>query len=120
MNITVLTVGSLKESWWRDAVREYEKRLSAYCRLKITEVRDEKTPDGASEAAEEQIRVREGKRLLEKIKDRSFVVLLDIHGTRFDSEGFSAMHERWETESRGDLVFITGGSAFPTSRSRTR
>ena len=110
MNITLLTVGSLKESWWRDAVREYEKRLSAYCRLKITEVRDEKTPDGASEAAEEQIRVREGKRLLEKIKDRSFVVLLDIHGTRYDSEGFSAMHERWETESRGDLVFIIGGS----------
>ena len=56
MNITLLTVGSLKESWWRDAVREYEKRLSAYCRLKITEVRDEKTPDGASEAAEEQMR----------------------------------------------------------------
>ena len=55
MNITLLTVGSLKESWWRDAVREYEKRLSAYCRLKITEVRDEKTPDGASEAAEENV-----------------------------------------------------------------
>ena len=48
MNITVLTVGSLKESWWKDAVREYEKRLSAYCKLKIAEVRDEKTPDGAS------------------------------------------------------------------------
>ena len=120
MNITLLTVGSLKESWWRDAVREYEKRLSAYCRLKITEVRDEKTPDGASEAAEEQIRIREGKRLLEKIKDRSFVVLLDIRGTRFDSEGFSAMHERWETESRGDLVFIIGGSLGVSAEVRER
>ena len=70
--------------------------------------------------AEEQIRAREGKRLLEKIRDRSFVVLLDIHGTRFDSEGFSAEHERWETESRGDLVFIIGGSLGVSSEVRNR
>ena len=58
--------------------------------------------------------------LLEKIKDRSFVVLMDIHGTRFDSEGFSAMHERWETESRGDLVFIIGGSLGVSAEVRER
>lgn len=120
MNITVLAVGSLKESWWRDALREYEKRLSAYCRLTVTEVRDEKTPDGAPVALEEQIRVREGKRLLEKIRDRSFVVLLDIQGKSFDSEGFSRIHEKWETDSRGDLVFVIGGSLGVSEEVRAR
>lgn len=120
MNITLITVGSIKEKFYRDAVAEYEKRLSAYCRLSIIEVKDEKTPDGASLNAEEKIREKEGKRILEKIKDRSMLVLLDIGGKKFDSEGLSAAHERWEVESRGDLVFVIGGSLGVSEEVRKR
>ena len=56
MNITVITVGSLKEKFWKDACAEYAKRLSAYCRLTVTEVKDEKTPEGCPPAMEEKIR----------------------------------------------------------------
>ena len=64
MKITILSVGKIKEKYWNMALDEYGKRLSRYCRLEMIEVADEKTPDGASEALEHQIRQKEGKRLL--------------------------------------------------------
>ena len=59
MKITILCVGKIKESFYREAVGEYVKRLSRYCRLEIVEVADERTPDKASAALEDQIRERE-------------------------------------------------------------
>ena len=110
MNIDIICAGKLKEKYWRDACAEYAKRLSAYCRLTVTEVKDEKTPEGCPPAMEEKIRDKEGKRILEKLKDRGLAVVLEIRGDRFDSVAFSKAHERWETEGRGDLTFIIGGS----------
>ena len=69
MRITILCVGKIKEKFYSDAVAEYAKRLSKYCKLEIVEVPDEKTPDGASAVVEEQIKEKEGKRILEKIKE---------------------------------------------------
>ena len=63
MNIHIVCVGKIKESFYRDAVNEYSKRLSRYCKLKITEVADENTPQNASEVLEEQIREKEAKLL---------------------------------------------------------
>ncbi len=110
MNITLITVGSLKEKFWKDACAEYAKRLSAYCRLNIIEVKDEKTPEGCPPAMEEKIREKEGKRILEKLKGRGVTAVLEIRGDRYDSVAFSEAHARWETEGRGDLTFIIGGS----------
>ncbi|WP_308685416.1 23S rRNA (pseudouridine(1915)-N(3))-methyltransferase RlmH, partial [Stomatobaculum longum] len=76
MNVTLLTVGSLKERYWREAVAEYEKRLSAYCKFRLIEVKDEKTPDAIDSAASRRVRQKEGERLLEKIDARSLVVTL--------------------------------------------
>ena len=59
MKITILCVGKIKEKFYRDAIAEYEKRLSRYCKLEIIEVADEKTPDGASELVENQIKEKE-------------------------------------------------------------
>ena len=56
MKITLLTVGKIKEKFLRDAIAEYSKRLSKYCKLEIIEVADEKTPDHASEVVEKSIR----------------------------------------------------------------
>ena len=64
MRITLVAVGKIKERFFEDAIREYEKRLSRYCKLEIVQVADEKTPDGAGEALERQIKEREGERIL--------------------------------------------------------
>ena len=110
MNVTLLTVGSLKERYWREAVAEYEKRLSAYCKFRLIEVKDEKTPDAIDSAASRRVRQKEGEHLLEKIDARSLVVTLEIQGKKFDSEGFAAEMEKLEERSRGELCFVIGGS----------
>ena len=69
MKITVIAVGKIKEKYLKDALAEYSKRLSRYCKLEIIEVADEKTPDQASEAAEDLIRAKEGERILKHIRD---------------------------------------------------
>ena len=56
MKITLITVGKIKEKYLRDAIAEYSKRLSRYCKLEIIEVADEKTPDHASDVVENTIR----------------------------------------------------------------
>ena len=108
--MTLLTVGSLKERYWREAVAEYEKRLSAYCKFRLIEVKDEKTPDAIDSAASRRVRQKEGERLLEKIDARALVVTLEIQGKKFDSEGFAAEMEKLEERSRGELCFVIGGS----------
>ena len=96
MRITLITVGKIKEKFYQDAISEYAKRLSRYCKLDVIQVTDEKTPDGASEALETQIKEKEGKRILENIKDGSFVIALAI--------------EKWGISGVSQLVFIIGGS----------
>ena len=86
MKITVVAVGRLKEKFYEQAVAEYAKRLSRYCRLEIVQVADEKTPDGASEAVERQIKEKEGKRILAQIRDGAYVIALAIQGEMVTSE----------------------------------
>ena len=80
MKITVLTVGKIKEKYLRDAIAEYTKRLSRYCKLEIIEVADEKTPDNASETVEELIRQKEAERLLKYIREDAYLITLEIGG----------------------------------------
>ncbi|MBU3221086.1 23S rRNA (pseudouridine(1915)-N(3))-methyltransferase RlmH, partial [Clostridium algidicarnis] len=68
MNITIISVGKVKEKYLRDVIEEYSKRLKRYCKLEILEVSDEKTPDNASEKEEIQIKVKEGEAILRYIK----------------------------------------------------
>ena len=110
MRITILCVGKIKEKFYSDAVAEYAKRLSKYCKLEIVEVPDEKTPDGASAIVEEQIKEKEGKRILEKIKEDAFVCTLEIAGKRLTSEGLANWMERLTVSGTSHIVFIIGGS----------
>ena len=80
MKITIIAVGRLKESFYRDAVAEYVKRLGRYCKIEILQVDDEKTPDNASEAEEEIIRKKEADRILKLLKEDACVVTLEITG----------------------------------------
>ena len=110
MRITILCVGKIKEKFYSDAVAEYAKRLSKYCKLEIVEVPDEKTPDGASAVVEEQIKEKEGKRILEKIKEDAFVCTLEIAGKRLTSEGLAQWMEKLAVSGNSHIVFVIGGS----------
>lgn len=110
MRITILCVGKVKESFFRDAIAEYEKRLGRYCRLEILEVADEQTPEGAGEALEEQIREKEGARLLSKIREGQFVCTLEIRGKKMTSEQFASFLDKAAMEEKGQIVFVIGGS----------
>lgn len=110
MKITVIAVGKIKEKFFRDAIAEYEKRLGRYCRLEIVSVEDEKTPDGAGEAAENQIKKKEAERILRCIKDDAYVITLEIDGKNYDSEGFSELIEELGVRGCGQLQFVIGGS----------
>ena len=110
MKITVIAVGKIKEKFFQDAVNEYSKRLSRYCKLEIIQVTDEKTPDGASEALETQIREKEGERILSNIKEGSFVVALAIEGAMVDSVELAEKIEKWGVSGISQIVFVIGGS----------
>jgi len=110
VRITILCVGKIKEKFYSDAVAEYAKRLSKYCKLEIVEVPDEKTPDGASALVEEQIKEKEGKRILEKIKEDAFVCTLEIAGKRLTSEGLAQWMEKLAISGTSHIVFVIGGS----------
>ena len=110
MRITLLTVGRIKERYLEEAIREYAKRLGRYCRLTIAEIPDEKTPDGAGEALERQIKEKEGQRLLARIKDGDFVIALAIEGRMLSSEELAARLERLGVDGVSHIVFVIGGS----------
>nr|WP_300770191.1 23S rRNA (pseudouridine(1915)-N(3))-methyltransferase RlmH [uncultured Acetatifactor sp.] len=110
MKISIACVGKIKEKFYKDAISEYEKRLSRYCKLEFLEVADEKTPDGASEALEEQIKEKEARRLLEKIREDAFVCTLEIEGKRLTSEGFARWMEGLTVRGNRHIVFVIGGS----------
>ena len=110
MKITLITVGKIKEKYLKDAIAEYSKRLSKYCKLEIVEVADEKTPDQASENVERQIRQKEGERILRYVKDDAYVFTLEIGGTMLDSVAFAKKMETLGIQGKSHLIFIIGGS----------
>jgi 23S rRNA (pseudouridine1915-N3)-methyltransferase len=110
MKITIIAVGKIKEKYFTGAIEEYAKRLSRYCKLELVEVADEKTPDGASEALELQIKEKEGERILQKIPDNAFVAALAIEGKMLDSEELADQMERWNVGGISHMVFVIGGS----------
>ena len=110
MRITVITVGKIKEKYLKDAIAEYSKRLSRYCKLEILEVADEKTPDGASEIVEENIREKEGERILKLIKEDAYVITLEISGKMLTSEELADRIETLGIQGKSHLVFVIGGS----------
>lgn len=110
MKITVLAVGKVKEKFYRDALAEYAKRLSRYCKLEILEVADEKTEENGSDALCGQIKAREAERLLKHIRDDSWCIALAIEGKKADSISFSQKIEQLGISGKSNLVFVIGGS----------
>ena len=110
MKITVITVGKIKEKYLKDAIAEYSKRLSKYCKLEIIEVADEKTPDNASEVVEDSIRSKEAERILKYVKDDAYVITLEIGGKQLSSEELADKIDNLGVQGASHIVFIIGGS----------
>ena len=110
MKITVIGVGKVKERFFEEAIKEYQKRLGRYCGLEIIQVGDEKTPDGAGLALEDQIRDREGQRILSHIKDGAYVIALAIEGRMLDSEELAKKIENLGVKGTSHVIFVIGGS----------
>ena len=110
MKITVITVGKIKEKYLKDAIAEYSKRLSKYCKLEIIEVADEKTPDNAGEVVEDAIRTKEAERILKYVKDDTFVITLEISGKQLSSEELADKIDKLGVQGTSHIIFIIGGS----------
>lgn len=110
LQIKILAVGRLKEDFWQAASREYIKRLGRFVRISVQEVADEPAPEGISGAVQEQIKVREGERLLRHLKPGDYAVALDLKGRRFSSEALAAWLGEQATGGRSSLAFFIGGS----------
>jgi len=108
--IKIIAVGKIKEKYLQDAIREYEKRLSAYTKLEIIQVDDEKCPENASAALEEQIRTKEGERILKAVRDSDYVITLEIKGNMMSSEKLAGKIADLQTNGISDIAFIIGGS----------
>lgn len=110
LNIKIICVGKLKEKYWKEAVSEYSKRLNAYCKLTINEVRDEKISDSNSSADEEKVKDMEGKQILKNIKDSEYVICLDLSGEELNSLQLSEKLEKLALTGTNQIDFIIGGS----------
>ncbi len=110
MKIKLICVGKLKEKYLSDGMNEYLKRLSAYAQVEVVEVADEKIPDNASLAQEMLVKAKEGRRILDKVKQDDYVILLDVKGQEIDSEQFADRIEDCMINGKSTIDFIIGGS----------
>ncbi len=110
MEINIISVGKIKEDFFKKAIEEYEKRLKAYCRVNFIELKDESEGKNLSDKDIDIILDKEGKRILEKIKERSFIIVLDIKGKSIDSVEFSKKINDIMLDGISSIDFIIGGS----------
>ncbi len=110
MKIIILSVGKIKEKYWNDAIDEYIKRLSSYTRVEIVEVMDEKAPANASIKEENQIKNKEGDKLLKRINDKDFVIALTLNEKQYDSISFSKFVSDSLISGGSCITFVIGGS----------
>lgn len=110
MNIKIVCVGKLKEKYFKDAIAEYQKRLSRFAKIEIVQVPDEKAPEKLSEAQQEQVKELEGDRILSKIKEREYVYVTAIKGKERTSEDFAKELSDLALYGHSDVTFVIGGS----------
>ncbi len=110
MKITIIAVGKIKEKFFRDAIDEYAKRLSKYCKFEIIEVADEKTPDKCSETEEQLILSKEAEKIMKHIRPDMFVYALAIKGKKLDSVAFANDINQLGLSGKSSIAFVIGGS----------
>ena len=115
LSIEIICVGKLKETYLKDAISEYSKRLSKYCKLNIIELPDEKIPDKTNPNIENEIKSKECNNIINHIKKDSYIICLDLSGKELSSEQFSKNIEDISMQS-SQITFIIGGSLGLTEK----
>lgn len=110
MKINLITVGKLKEKYLKQGIQEYLKRLSAYAKVDVIEVADEKAPENLSHAQMQEVKRKEGERILSHINHDTYVITLEINGKMLSSEQLAAKMDELATYGRSKLAFVIGGS----------
>ena len=110
LNITLIAVGKLKEKFYSDALLEYSKRLSGYCKFEVVEVKDERTPDNPTDREKQSVLDREAARIIEKIPKGAKVITLCVEGKQLPSEGIADLLNNAAVGGTSKLVFVIGGS----------
>lgn len=110
MNISIITIGKLKEKYLKQGIQEYLKRLSSYAKVEIIELADEKAPENLSESEMEQVKQKEGERILAKISDDTHVIALAINGRQKSSEELAKEIDSLATYGKSKIAFVIGGS----------
>ncbi|WP_042478436.1 23S rRNA (pseudouridine(1915)-N(3))-methyltransferase RlmH [Bacillus ndiopicus] len=110
MNITIISVGKLKEKYLKMGIDEYAKRLSSYAKIEFIEVPDEKAPEQLSDAEMELVKKKEGERILAKLSDGTHVIALALDGKMKTSEEMAADLDTLMTYGKSKVAFVIGGS----------
>ena len=116
LNIQIICIGKLKETYLKDAISEYSKRLQKYCSLTITELTDEKLPNKLNESIINEIKNKECTKVLQSIKKDSYILCLDLKGKEFSSEQFSKKLEDIALNENSHITFIIGGTLGLTEK----
>lgn len=110
MHIQIISVGKIKEKYLKLGIQEFEKRLKPYTKLSMIELADEQAPEHLSAKEVEQVKDKEGARILQKIKDNAYVIALDLNGVQWSSEQLSKELELLSIHGKSHIQFIIGGS----------
>lgn len=110
LSVTIIAAGKIKERFFSAALEEYAKRLGAYCRFEIIEVKDERTPENPTDREREAVLCREGERIAAKIPKGAAVIALCVEGKQLSSEKFSQLFSEYAVSGVSHIVFVIGGS----------
>lgn len=109
MNVKFITLGTLKEAYWRDAAAEYEKRLGAFCRFEMVQLKEERISDNPSENEIKNALSKEADRILAEIPPKAYCVAMCVEGKQLSSEELAQKVDEVALE-RGNICFIIGSS----------
>lgn len=120
VSIKIICIGTLKEKFHRDEVNEYLKRLTHFAKVEIIECDEEKLRENASIKDEQNVLIKEGQRMLTKIKQDDFMFLVDLHGKEISSEDFALKMANIQTQGYSTICFVIGGSLGLSDELRKR
>ena len=115
LTINIICVGKIKEKFFKDAISEYSKRLSKYCKLNILELPDEKIPEKINDSISNEIKEKVCNNIINHLKKDSYVVCLDLNGKEFSSPQFSEKLDKISMQN-SKVTFIIGGSLGLTNK----
>ena len=115
LTINIICIGKIKEKFFVNAIDEYLKRLTKYCKLNILELPDEKIPDKSNNSIENSIKDKECNNIINHLKNDSYIIALDLKGQEYSSIDFSKKIEQISMEN-SKITFIIGGSLGLTDK----